>query len=62
MLAVHVVVAPPSSVVVYTLVLVVPMLMSVFASEMGASVEVTALLVTPVPEGEVVVALPPGTS
>ena len=44
MLAVHVVKAPPASVVVYTLVLVVPTpkLMSVFASEIGA--ELTSLL------------------
>jgi hypothetical protein len=61
MLAVHVVKAPPSSVVVYTLVLVL-WLMSVFASEIGAEVELTSLLVTPVPEGEMLVAFPPGTS
>ena len=40
MLAVQVVRAPPSSVVVYTVVLVVPM--SVFASEIGAWVELAS--------------------
>ena len=58
MLAVHVVRAPPSSVVVYMLVLVVPM----SASEIGAEVELTSLLVTPVPEGEMLVMLPPEPS
>ena len=60
MLAVHVVTAPPASVVVYTLVLVVPRLR--LASEMGTCVELASLAVVPVPEGEMPVPLPPGTS
>ena len=60
MLAVHVVRAPPSSVVVYMLVLVVPTLR--LASEIGTEVELASLSVTPVPEGEILVTLPPGAS
>jgi hypothetical protein len=60
MLAVQVVRAPPSSVVVYTLVLVVPILR--LASEIGTEVGLTSSVLAPVPEGETIVLLPPGTS
>jgi hypothetical protein len=62
MLAVHVVSAPFWSVVVITLVAVVPPgIKDVVASESAIEVELTSLPLTPVPEGEMLVPLPPGT-